>query len=193
MANIAIVLTHNKSSKENFNQIEAIKPLVKRITDTNEGEDEEGNPTTFDTYHYEMEGLNGYEVRFFQIVPFGVDRPENMNDIDSHNVIYGLGDEDKVADHPRFFNWGLKRATDYGAEAVIHVEDYKKFSVTDLAFQFNTLIDPNDKTEFVEDEAVKITSVSLLKEVGQLDEAKSMEQAIIDLKQRNIDQGGKNG
>jgi len=193
MANIAIVLTHNKSSKENFNQIEAIKPLVKRITDTNEGEDEEGNPTTFDTYHYEMKGLNGYEVRFFQIVPFGVDRPENMNDIDSHNVIYGLGDEDKVADHPRFFNWGLKRATDYGAEAVIYLENYKSLSVENITIQLNSLVDPLDKHEYTEDQSVKVASVNLLRGIGQLDETKTKAQAIVEYKQKNVDQGGKNG
>jgi len=202
---IAITLVHNKSDAENAAQIESMFSLVTEQTELIDGTDDEGNVIigAFERHFYTLNDLGiPHEIEFFHVIPF---QPKNLSDpyiavlpsnlslLKGRNVQYGKGDEDKIGDHPRFYNWGLKRATDYGAEAVIHMEDYKKFSVADLAFQLNTLIDPNDKTEFLEDKAVKITTLDLLKEVGQLDEAKSKEQAIIDLKQRNIEKGGKNG
>lgn len=125
--NLAIVLTHNKP--DNSKQIEDLASLIE---DNRTPEvDKEGNPTgrmdkngeiiTRHT-HYNLKGLPEHEVKFYQIVPFGVERPANMNLIDSHNVIYGKGDEDKVRNHKRFFNWGLKRATDYGADLVLHLD-----------------------------------------------------------------------
>jgi len=132
---IAIVLTHNKSDAENIAQIEFLKPLIEKQIETHNFLDDEGNPTeeTYETYYYTIKNLVGYEVKFYQILPYGVKEPPNFNDIDSHNVIYRKGDEDKVGNHPRFFNWGLKRATDYGADIVIHLDDYTNFNISQLS------------------------------------------------------------
>lgn len=191
MLKLAITLTHNKSDQANIDQIEALKPLIKRITDTHTEYDSDGNAVgTFDTYHYELKGLGlPHELRCYQIVPYGVTPPPNFYDIDSHNVLYRAGDEDKTGDHPRFFNWGLKRATDYGAEAVIHLENVGKFNIHDLPFKLTQAIDPSDKTEFIEDAASKITTLKLLKEVGQLDERKSKDEAISDFKEAVLEKG----
>lgn len=192
--NIAIILVHNKREEENEAQIEYLKSLVNKITDINDQYDQEGNIIgTYETYHYELEGLDGYEVKFFQVIPFGVALPPNLYDIDSHKVFYGKGDEDKMGDHSRFFNWGLKRGTDYGAEAVVYLENPAKLSIQDLAIQLNSLVDPDDKHEFAEDANAKVASLKLLKEVGQLDEAKTKEQAITELKAKNKVKGNKNG
>lgn len=183
---LAIVLTHNKGDQGNFDQIETLKPLITKITEQNV--DNEGNP--FETYHYELTGISQpHELRLYQIIPFGVTEPSNFNDIDSHNVIYRLGDEDKTGDHPRFFNWGLKRATDYGVDVVIHVDDDKSFSVKDINSQLPKLTNAQDKTEFIEVPSGKMSTLKLLREVGQLDESKSKLNAVNDLKGRIANKG----
>jgi hypothetical protein len=126
---IGIVITHNKV--DNAAQIEALKPLIEKQTEQHNGLDEDGNEIIWETYYYTIKGLE-HKVKFYQIIPYGVTPPANLDEIDSHKVFYGEGDEDKTGDHPRFFNWGLKRATDYGADFVVHLKDYTKFDVADI-------------------------------------------------------------
>lgn len=184
--NLAIVLVHNKGDQGNFDQIETLKPLINKITEQNV--DDEGN--SFETYHYELQGISQpHELRLYQIIPFGVKEPSNFNDIDSYNVIYRKGDEDKTGDHPRFFNWGLKRATDYGADVVIHVDDPTTFSVKDINSQLPQLADKQNTTEFAEIPTGKMSTLKLLTEVGQLDEAKLISEAVDDLKVSIVDAG----
>jgi len=190
---LALILTHNKSNQENTNQINSVKSILKEVTDGPFFNEETGE--TWTTIHHEIIGLNiPHEVKVYQIVPFGVTPPENIYEINSGGIVYYLkGDEDKTGDHPRFFNWGLKRGTDYGAEIVIHLEDYKKLKVEDLPFYLNSLIDPNDTTEFAEDQSSKFSTLRLLKEIGLIDENKTKEDGIIELKQKVKDKGWKNG
>lgn len=134
--NLAVVIVHNKGDVENAAQIEALKPLIEKQTETHDEFNESGEVVgQFETYYYTIKGLPGHEVKFYQIVPFGVTKPANFDAIDSHKVMYGKGDEDKTGDHPRFFNWGLKRATDYGADIVIHLDDYTKLDISDIEKQ----------------------------------------------------------
>lgn len=188
--NLAIVLVHNKTDAENIAQIEALLPLVDKATEILT--DSDGNP--YNTYHYEIQGLDlPHEARFFQIIPFGVTPPSNLYELDSHKVFYGKGDEDKTGDHPRFFNWGLKRGTDYGAEVCLHLEDPTQLSVDDLALQLTQLVDPNDKTELIEDAPGKLATLKLLTQVGQLKEDRSLSQAMTDLKTRVSEEGLEHG
>lgn len=193
--NIAIIITHNKSDQDNFDQIEAIKSVVETVTETKTNYDFNGNPVgTYEVSHYEIKNLGvAHEVKFYQILPFGANKPSNFLSLDSHNVLYGKGDEDKKGDHPRFFNWGLKRATDYGADIVIHLEDHTKFSVGTLASALATLTNVNNKLDYLETPASKLTTLDLLKIVGQLDEMKTKPQALQHLKQRIIQKGIKYG
>lgn len=191
--NLAIILTHNKTDAENAAQIEAILPLITKVTETvpvypPEGGDPIG---TQDIYHYELKGLSiPHELRCYQIVPFGVTPPANIRLIDSHNVLYGKGDEDKTGDHPRFFNWGLKRATDYGAEIAVYLEDPSQLTGTKVRNAVAKLV--ND-TEYVETTWGRLGTLRLLKEVGQLREDRTFTQAISDLKTRVTQKGLKNG
>lgn len=208
MIHLALIITHNKSDLENSEQIEILKPLIEKQTVLNDQYDENGNVVgQFETYYYTLKGLNlPHKLRVFQILPYQPNNsrlaqgkpyegvwPTNANDIDSHRVAYGINDQDKMGDHPRFFNWGLKRGTDYGADIVIHLEDHKKFKVGDLPFYLNSLIDPEDKTEYAEDQSCKYATLKLLKEVGQLDEKKTKKNAVDELKQRVTEKGLKNG
>ncbi len=184
---IGIVLTHNKTDQENIDQINTLKSLMTEVEDTFDEFDEEGKVIgQFTTTHHEIIGLGRpHEVKVYQIVPYGVTPPPNRYEVNSGGLVeYGVGDEDKTGDHPRFFNWGLKRGTDNGAEVVVHIENVAKFSVADLAAQLNTIIDPTDKTEYIEDAGTKLASLTMLKEVGQLDETKSKEDAISELKEK---------
>lgn len=194
--NLAIVLVHNKSDQENEAQIEE---LLNRLTEVRLPLFEEDKPVLNDegiqkTYfsHYLLDGLNiEHVVSVYQIVPFQPDntsepyeavRPLNFNRLNSHNVLYGRGDEDKLGDHPRFFNWGLKRSTDYGADVVLNVEDVSKLNIKELNSQLLQLTDRQDKTEFIEAESGILATAKVLKEVGQLDESITKEEAIIALK-----------
>lgn len=204
MIAVAITLVHNKSDKENEKQIDALLPLIEKHTQDHEEEvqdrtvteveeeyiDDEGvtqtrmvtqevlgkpYTATFQSHYYTLQGLPDYEVKFFQIIPFGVTPPPNLDQINSHKVWYGEGDSDKQGDHPRFFNWAVKRGTDYGAEIVLYMDDVKKLSIDDLAIELNTLADPNVKTEFIKNVSGKQITVKALREKGQLDESKSVD------------------
>lgn len=193
--NIAITLVHNKTAAENEAQIEALKPLIEIQEETFDEYDSEGNVIgQFTKNYYTIKGLTlEHRALFFQVVPFGVTEPTNLYDIDSHKVIYGVGDEDKIGDHPRFFNWGLKRGTDYGADVVIHIDDASKFDPTKISIKLDKVLDEKDKTEYAEDTYGKISSLRLLKEVGQLKEDQTLLDAITDLKARVVEGGYKNG
>lgn len=211
--NIAICLVHNKSNKANKAQLDALIPLIEKHTESHDEEVQDrtvteveekyldefgaeqtrmvtqevlGEPytATFETYYYTLKGLPDYEVKFFQIIPFGVTPPPNIDAIDSHKVWYGEGDSDKQGDHPRFFNWALKRGTDLGAEVVLYMEDIKKLSIDDLATELNTLVDPNVKTEFIENQSAKLSTVKLLHDEGQLREDKSLSEELVDYKEK---------
>ena len=189
--NLAIVLVHNKENNGNFQQIEDLKVLLNKVIEK------------FETYHYELKGIDiPHIVKIYQILPFQPSNhtepyegiwPDNVHDLDSYNVAYGWGDEDKIGDHPRFFNWGLKRATDYAADVVIHLEDGKKLDINDLNVYLNSLIDPEDKHEFADVDGYKVSTLKLLKEVGQLDESKDLSNSIVDFKSRVEKKGLENG
>lgn len=190
MLQIAIVLTNNKSDEENIAQIEFFKPLIeKQIEYHPEVTDPRGKVyEAYDTYYYTIKGfVLPHEVHFYQIFPFSVKLPANKDDIDSYKVYYGAGDEDKTGDHSRFYNWGLKRATDYGAEIVVHVDNYKDFSVDDLPFKVNTLVDPVDTTDLIDEISGKYSTVRLLRRVGQVDEAMSLSQSIATFKNKILE------
>lgn len=192
---IAIIITHNKTDAENEAQIEALKPLIEIQEEVFDEYDSEGNVIgQFTKNYYTIKGLTlEHRASFFQIVPFGVTKPTNINEIDSHKVFYMAGDEDKTGDHPRFFNWGLKRGTDYGADVVIHIDDASKFDPTKIAIKLSKVADEKDKIEYAEDTYGKISSLKLLKEVGQLKEDQTLSYAITDLKSRVVEKGYKNG
>jgi hypothetical protein len=130
MIKLAIVIVHNKGDVGNIAQIETLKPLITQITDVNTQYDVNGKAIgTYNIYHYEVAGLSiPHELKLYQVVPYGVKEPSNFYDIDSHNVLYRKGDEDKTGDHPQFFNWGVKRGTDYGADYVIYLPDVSQFT-----------------------------------------------------------------
>ena len=113
MVKLAIVLTHNKTDAENISQIDTLKALLTEVVDGPFLNEETGE--TWTTIHHEIIGLGiPHEVKVYQIIPFGVTLPPNRYEFNSGGMVYyGAGDEDKTGDHPRFFNWGLKRATDY--------------------------------------------------------------------------------
>lgn len=191
---LAIVIVHNKDDQKNFDQIEFIKSLIVKVTDVNNEYDDDGQIIgTYDTYHYEIKDSDIYsQVSIYQIFPFGVTPPSNKNDISSHNVYYGEGDEDKVGDHPLFFNWGVKRGTDYGADVVIYLEDHVTFDIESLYPDLEKLNDVSDTTEYIENSSCKIVSFKLLKEIGKINEHKPMSQSIADLKQKVKAKGWKN-
>lgn len=183
---IAIVIIHNKTPEENEQQIEDLKEL---ITEVKEDLYEDGQPVIGDDgvqrhffKYYTLNGFNEpHELYLYQIIPFqpenttipyfkGIVRPANYASIHAHRVEYGpLRDSDKVGNHPRFFNWGLKRSTDFGADLCIYLEDVKKFDPTKLK---------DKKKDYEEEDGVKYATVKLLKEKGIVDERKTLVEAV---------------
>lgn len=213
---IAVVIVHNKTDQQNQAQIDAILPFVEKITVpvTQTVQDRtlteiphqsefgyiyhetvetlsEPYEVTVETYHYKVKGLNiDHEVKFYQIIPFGVTPPSNKDALDSYKVYYGEGDEDKTGNHPRFFNWGLKRGTDFGADIVVYLDDVLQLTTTKLR---NGLGKLRNDVEFVEETFGKIGTKRLLEKVGQLKEDRTFTQAITEYKQRVTQGGLKNG
>lgn len=174
MIHLSVVLVHNKEDLANYDQIDALDLLLDKNEDVHDILDEEGNPTgeTYSTYHYEFKDLTTpHQVKVLQIVPYGVSIPKNIDKLDSHKVFYRKGDEDKTGDHPRFFNWGLKRGVDLGADVVFQLGDVEKLDITAIESQISKLADKTDTTEFVEDGSGVLTTSSVLKTIGQLDES----------------------
>ena len=162
---IAITLLHNESDAENEAQISTILGLIDRVTDTHEEFDSEGiSQGFFDTYHYEFKNFGiPHEVRFYHIVPFGFDRPSNMDELDGHKVYYGpeFADTQKT-----YFDWGLKRGTDHGADVSIFVEDLSKLDFKKLLPNLEKVKDKQDPTEFLQETGAKIANVEYMKKGG---------------------------
>lgn len=115
--NIALVLIHNKGDQGNFDQIEVVRNLLTYDPDS---------------ATYTNSDLPGQSFKVFHIIPYGVADPGNLYALDGHTVRYGKGDEDKIGSHPRFYNWALKRSTDYGANLVTVIEDAATFAPIQL-------------------------------------------------------------
>jgi hypothetical protein len=198
---IALTLIHNKTPQENEAQIELLKNYITPVGETIF--DEESQQNKFIFHYYTVNGLNvPHELYIYQIVPF---QPENTSDpyiatlpsnfysIYAHNVQYGRNDQDKIGTHPRFFNWGLKRGVDYGADISIYMDNLQGINVNRLKNKVQILFDEANTTEFIEETFGKLGSKKLLKEVGQLREDLTFTQAITDLKTRVTQKGYKNG
>lgn len=202
---LSLILTHNKTMKKNEAQIEALKPFIRVKEEFLDGVDAEGNilPNYFTRKYFQLIDFPfDHELEIIHVIayqpwntssPYEYVKPANMMDLNSYTIAYGNNDIDKTDDHPRFFNIGFKRGIDHGADIVIHLEDYTQLSIEDLAIQINTLLDPDDKHEFIEDLAANLTTKKLFKEVGQLNETKNRKDAIEDLKARATKRGLING
>ena len=175
---LAFTLVHNLDDLSNAAQITT---MLTKVTLIEELVDLELVPTVF----YALTGTP-HRVRFYHIIPFGVTTPSNLDDLNGHKVWYRAGDEDKIGTHPRFYNWGLKRGTDYGAEASVHITNATTFTAADLELHLATL---RDTMVFREPSWGKVTALRLLREVGQLREDVTLDNALVDLRAR-IDAAG---
>lgn len=178
MIKIAISLIHNKSNRNNELQITTLNTLITQIF---EEINVEGIIKQAPTGIYKLNNLLiEHECKIYQIVPFGVRVSDNFNLLNSYNVYYGVGDENKIGEHPRFFNWILKRGTDHGANICLQLSDISNFTLSNLNTRLNTI----DTEKFIETNYGKFGSLRLLREVGQLKEDRSIANAIIDLRSR---------
>lgn len=202
---LSITLVHDKPTMaENEAQIEELKKHIEtRFREVPEY-DEQGNLVTIHQvpYYAFKALLEEHEVLIMHIIPYQpwntsnpyeAEKPANLGDLFTRGVYFGKGDEDKKGDHPRFFNWSLKRGTDIGGEVSVYIEDVTKFDFPKLQKKLTKLLDKNDSTEYAEDVYGKLATLKLLQEVGQLDESKTKDQAIIELKQKSVGKGFKNG
>lgn len=166
---IGITLVHDKSDSENEAQITTLKGLLQEIVDGPFIDPETGEEYT--TIHHELKGLDiPHEVKIYQVIPFGITPPQNRYEINSGGIVeYRLGDEDKIGKHPRFFNWGLKKATNNGAELNIFIEDIAKFDPKKIK---------DKKKDYEEEDGVKYATVKLLKEKGVIDESRSIDEGV---------------
>lgn len=164
--NIAITLVHNKSDQENIDQINTLKALLTEVTDGPFTNPETGDSWT--TIHHEITGLGTpHTVKVYQVVPYGVTPPPNRGELQSGGIVYyGAGDEDKTGNHPRFFNWGLKRGVDNGADVSLCIEDLSKLDFKKMLKKLQRVADKADPAEFEQDESGKIANLAFLKKGG---------------------------
>ena len=190
MVRLAITLVHNKSSQQNFDQIEALLPLVTKVTETIPRYDDQGVQVgTYEIYHYEITNLQiPHTVRFYQVIPHGVTPPSNLYQLDSAKVFYGPEDADKG--ETRFFNWGLKRGTDQGADISIYLHNPQQLTRAKLRSALNRMV---NNTELVDTLWCKVASVRVLTRIGQMKEDKPFSDGLRDLKDRITKGGLKHG
>jgi hypothetical protein len=185
MIRLAIILIHNKGDVTNEAQIDRLLQGTTKVTDPQTGTDEEGNPFSYDTYHYEIDNLGiEHEVRFYQVVPEGVEKPSNFDLLDSWKVFFG---PDQPSHNRRFFNWALKRSVDHGADAVIYIDDHTQLTLARLKNALQTLA---GSRVWVDTLFGKLVEKKVLLKIGQLIEnGMTLSEAIAELKQR-IQAGG---
>lgn len=203
MTKVAVVIVHNKTDAENQAQIVALNNLLEPQFISVPELDEQGNQigTSQQFSHYTVKNLTQIEHQVFvyQIVPYQPTntsnpyeaiKPANISLLRSHNVYYGKNDVDKVGVHPRFFNWGLKRSTDYGADVIIYLQEPESLTTTRVR---NALGRLTNDTELIEESWGKIVTKKLFGVVGQLREDFSFDGAVADLKNRMVLKGLRNG
>jgi len=195
MVNLAIGLIHNKTNLANRQQINTLTALVERHVLDLAGQ--EFDPAVQDgvaisRVYYTIAGLSvPHEAIFFQVVPTGVNPPNNLYNLDSYKVFYSPNDNaDKTGSHPRFWNWTLKRGFDYGADICAIVTDHLQFTVAGLQLQIGRLI---DRRVLVVPLWGLAASARLFGEVGQLREDLGFSGALDDLRARIIARGLEHG
>ena len=193
--NLAIGLIHNKNPATNRNQITALTALVERHVLNLAGQ--EFDPTTQDDVgisrvYYTIAGLSvPHEAIFFQAIPTGINPPNNLYNLDSYKVFYSPNDNaDKVGQHPRFWNWTLKRGFDYGADISCVITDHLMFTVAGLQLQIGRLA---DRRVLVVPLWGLAAAARLFREVGQLREDLGFSGALDDLRARIIARGLEHG
>lgn len=182
MLHLALGLIHNRSTAANRNQITAIAALVETHYEPPGSTDED-----YESRYYTIIGLPvEHRALFYQAVPFGVNVPNNMHTLNSHNVYYGAGDENKTSTHPRFRNWSIKRACDHGADIAALVTDHAQFTVAGLALQIARL---TDRRVLVVPLWGLAVSARLFREVGQFREDQDAAASLTDLRARILAAG----
>ena len=180
MIRLAIGLVHNKGALGNAQQIVALKALLQ--LNGSETDPETGDPAG--RLWYTLPGVvTEHEIQVYQVVPFGVTPPNNFSELVSWNVLYGSGDEDKTGEHPRFFNWLLKRGTDNGADIALYLMSAESLTAADLGEQLARL-ELGGGLVLMEPVWGKVGTVRLLREINQLSEPLGFTGAVADLKDR---------
>lgn len=123
---LALVLIHDKGVAANRAQI----AFVLNRTELRRWTPDPLQPDAFREYRAFTALARPHEVVAYQVVPLGTARPSNMGLLQpSRNVIYG---NDQPSHDRRFFNWGLKRPTDEGADVMLYLDATASFSLPDL-------------------------------------------------------------
>jgi hypothetical protein len=129
MLSIALCIVHNRTNLGNRQQITALAGLLT----THYEPAPDATATARDWQWYSLTDLAvEHVVTVYQVLPAGVARPNNMNTLYGYNVIYGGGNADKTGEHPRFFNWALKRGVDNGADIAGYLRFPALFGANDL-------------------------------------------------------------
>ena len=188
MVNLALGLIHNKNNIGNRQQItNLLSFVIPHFEQT--GTSPEGEP--YGSWWYSLSGLTiEHQVKFFQVIPFGVNPPNNLNDLDSYKVFYRAGDENKTGTHQRFRNWAIKRAGDYGADIVALITEPAQFTIVGLEFQIGRLVDRRLLVVPLWGLAVSSRLFSL---VGEFRENLSESAALDDLRARIVAAGWEHG
>jgi len=176
--NVGLVLVHNRGVVGNAAQIAFVTNRTElRYFDTGVPDPDNPGQTIKRPYRVIIALARPHELVCFQVVPQGVARPANMDKIEpSFKVLYG---PDQPSHTRRFFNWGLKRATDYGAEVVAFLDATGSFSAGDLDNSF----------DFAERTWGRIVKFRVQQRLGSgrravLNEALGMNAALADLRTR---------
>ena len=133
---LAIVLTHNKGNTGNAAQITFVQNRTQVLLfDTGQSDPENPGETIKISYRVISALARPHELLCLQIVPQGVLVPLAIDSLEPCiKVYYG---PDQPSHTRRYFNWGLKRATDYGSEIVAFLEGTSTFTVDDLSGAFD--------------------------------------------------------
>lgn len=114
MPRIAVVVVHNKSDAANTQQCADIIAVAV--------------PVALDPNAFTVTGVANSFFTAYQIVPNGVTRPSNMNQVPSYRTLLYRA----TATSGRMWNWSVRRGIDDGADAVAYLSTTAQFTATTI-------------------------------------------------------------
>jgi hypothetical protein len=182
---IAFVLVHDGTNLSNRQQIQALSTLIETHAD-NLGNDPDTGEPVIDRYYTILGVTPSHRAIFLQVIPQGVQVPNNLRLIDSYNVYYGA---DQPSHNRRFFNWGIKRAIELGADAVALIQNVSLLTAVDIDLTLANL----RNQRIWEDRTWGRMITKRLFAIGRLREDLTIAEAITNMKARLVAAGYTHG
>lgn len=163
MKTIAITLIHNKEDNEQqiIDLLDIIEPVYETVSAPIEPDSDVFEDVTRFLYYKFKDDSNSTPIRVLQFVPYGFEKPKNIYDIESHNIIFSNDVPDKDT---HWYNVALRRAQQYGCDKVIYVDNVADIDPSTILSEKSEIAKLNE-TIVTDTKASQISLTADLKQV----------------------------